>query len=336
MDDRGPRRARARSPRCTHDLGQPARIVGEPGQDRRDADADVDSRFGQAAHGFEPAVRWRRAGLRRPPYVFVERRNREEDLHAHTCCRLLQYVEVPDDERPAGHDRERRPGARELVEACAREPEPALRRLVRVGRGAESDLVARPGRARELAAQNVCDVRLHPDRAPVAVVRGAVGALLEVPDVTERAAVHAAHVRVERPLERHPANLRERRLARLEAVLDAHRPRIEHMFDRGKGGNSRRPPTHRRACARSPAMASRRPESGSAQAGAGAGASVASIPASAAAKLASSGKSRPGSSPSSTRRLRSANATSIDGDPRTAAPQSTSTTPRLVKQRFLL
>ena len=115
MDDRGPSRARARSSRRQHDLGQPAWIVGEPGQDRRDADADVDSGFGQAAHGFESALRSRGAGLRRPPHVLVERRNREEHLHGHTSCGLLQHVDVPDDERPAGHDRERRPGARELV-----------------------------------------------------------------------------------------------------------------------------------------------------------------------------------------------------------------------------
>ena len=39
---------------------------------------------------------------------------------------------------------------------------------------------------------------------PVAVVRRPVGALLEGPHVTERAAVDAAHVRVQRPVEAHP------------------------------------------------------------------------------------------------------------------------------------
>ena len=74
--------------------------------------------------------------------------------------------------------------------------------LVRIGRGAERDLVPLPT-TRELAPEHLGDVRLDPDRAPVAFVRRPVGALLEVPDVTERAAMRAAHVGVERPAERH-------------------------------------------------------------------------------------------------------------------------------------
>ena len=76
-----------------------------------------------------------------------------------------------------------------------------------------------PRRARELTPKHVGDVRLHADRPPVPIVRRAVGTLLEVTDVTERAAVHAAHVRVDRPPERHAAHLGQRRLARLDSVL---------------------------------------------------------------------------------------------------------------------
>ena len=140
-------------------------------------------------------------------------------------------VDITHDERPARDDRERRARRDELGDACAGEPELSLGGLVGVGRGAERDLLSLPRPARELTAQHLRDVRLHADRAAVAVVGGTIGALLEVPDVAERAPVHAAHVRVERPPERHPADLRQRRLARLDPVLDPHRSRIEHMFD---------------------------------------------------------------------------------------------------------
>ena len=133
-----------------------------------------------------------------------------------------EHVEVSDDERAAGDDRERRPRRGELDDARAREPEPSFGRLVRIRRGAERDLLVLPRASGQLAPEHLGDVRLDADRAPVAIVGRTVGALLEVPDVTERAAVRAAHVRIERPAERHAANLCERRLARLDPVLDAH------------------------------------------------------------------------------------------------------------------
>jgi len=58
------------------------------------------------------------------------------------------------------------------------------------------------------------------------VVRRPVGPRLERADVAERAAVGAAHVRVERPGERHAAHPVEGAAARLLAVLGAHRRRI--------------------------------------------------------------------------------------------------------------
>ena len=183
-----------------------------------------------ATNRLEPARRRSRAGLGRPPDALVERREREEHLGARARGRLLQDVDVAHDERPTRDDRERRPGRVELDEAGACE-----RNLPSAGwYGSVAVPSATSSRshdaARELASEHLGDVRLHADRAAVAIVRGPVGALFEMADVTERAPVHAAHVRVERPAERHPAHLRQRRLARLDPVLDAHRSRIEHMF----------------------------------------------------------------------------------------------------------
>ena len=137
--------------------------------------------------------------------------------------RLLEHVDVAHDQRAARDHRERRRRAPEHLEARARQPVAALGRLVRVGRGADRDLLAPPRRARELAREHLGDVDLDADRAAVAVVGGPVGAQLERADVTERAAVDAARVRVERPRERHPLDAVQRAPARLLAVLDPHR-----------------------------------------------------------------------------------------------------------------
>ena len=152
----------------------------------------------------------------------VERRHRHVDRHLGPRRRLLEHVDVAPDERPAGDDRDRCARSGELDDAGTRQPIAPLGRLVRVGGGADRHLLARPGPPRELRAQDLGDVHLDPDRAAVAVVGGPVGAPLEGAHVTERAAVHAAGVGVQRPRERHPLDPVERRLARLFGVCDSH------------------------------------------------------------------------------------------------------------------
>ncbi len=122
----------------------------------------------------------------------------------------------------------------ELDEACACEPVATLGRLVRVGGGADRDLLARPGAPPKLAAQHVGNVHLDADRATVAVAGVTVGAGLEGADVAERAAVRAAHVRVQPPAKRHPRDTVESASARLLSVLRAHTRMIEHMFDQSQ------------------------------------------------------------------------------------------------------
>src|SRR5947208_4334870 len=80
----------------------------------------------------------------------------------------------------------------------------------------------RPGGAGKLAPKDLDDVDLDPDRLPVPVVRRTVGSSFEGADVAERAAVHAAHVRVQRPVEHHPLDPVEGALAGLFPVFDAH------------------------------------------------------------------------------------------------------------------
>ena len=178
----------------------------------------------------KPLSRRSRAGLGTPPHVLVERRHREAHAHARTDGRLGEHVDVAHDQRPARDDVERVRGHSERFEAAAGEPVPPLGRLVRVGGGADGDRLAAPRLPGELPPENVGDVHLDADRVAVALAGGPVGPLLERPDVTERAAVDAAHVRIERPGERHALDAVERGLARLLAIFRPHAGRIEHMF----------------------------------------------------------------------------------------------------------
>ena len=139
-----------------------------------------------------------------------------------TARGLGEHVDVADDHRAAGDDAERVAGRRERLEAAARQAVAALRRLVRIRRGADHDALVRPALPGELAPEHLDDVDLDPDRPPVAVIRRPIRTLLERADVAERAAVGAAHVRVERPRERHAADAVQRRPAGLLPIVDGH------------------------------------------------------------------------------------------------------------------
>ncbi len=172
----------------------------------------------------QPLARRRSAGLGRPPDIQVDRRHRERDVHlgdrrssGEQCC-------VANDQRPTRDDRERIRRVPQHLDTRARQMETALRGLVGIGRGADRDLPSVPPGAGELAAQHVGDVRLDSDRGAVPVVRRTVCSLLEGADVTERAAVHATHVRIQGPFEGHPAHPVESDAARLLAIFDSHFP----------------------------------------------------------------------------------------------------------------
>ena len=118
----------------------------------------------------------------------------------------------------------------ELADARARQAVASLRRLVRVRRRADRDALPLPRRPRELATQHLGDVDLDPDRAAVPVVRRPVGTRLERADVTERAAVGAARVRVQRPVERHALDAVAARFGRAPRGTRRAWCSIEHVF----------------------------------------------------------------------------------------------------------
>ena len=199
VDDAGPDAARSRRTSRGHNCLELFGPVGEPWQDRSHSDPDLDASIRERADRSQAARRRCRARLGGAPDALVERGEGDVNADRHFARRRPEDVDVADDERAARDDRERRPRGRELPDARPCEPEPRFSRLVRIGRGAERDFVVFPGRARELAAEHLGDIWLDANRPAVPIVGRAICALLEVPDVTERAPVHAAHVRVERP-----------------------------------------------------------------------------------------------------------------------------------------
>ena len=217
-----PHAARARFACRFDDSCELARVVGEARQDRSQPDAGAHTGLHELPQAPGDAAAAGGARLGRAPDVVVDRRDRERHRDVRPARRFDEHVHVTDDQRPARDDRERLTEVAQHLDARACEAVTALRRLVGVRRGADRDPFVARARAPELASQHLGDVRLHPDRRAVAVVGGAVGALLEPAHVTERATVDAAHVRIQRPLEGHALDVVERHLAGLLAVGDAH------------------------------------------------------------------------------------------------------------------
>src|SRR5579862_938253 len=232
VEDVRPDPRRSRGARFAHDFGEQLGLVAQAGEYRRHPDSRLHSRGDELFQRAKPLARWSSARLCAPPDLVVERRDGERHGHLRAARRFRKHIDVANDERPTGDDRERARRVAERLDARASQPVAALRRLVRIGRRAEHDGLPLPARPRELAAEHVGDVRLDADARAVAVVPRPVGACLERTDVTERALVDTAHVRVERPGEGHPAYAVESVSARLLAVVDAHShaDSSEHMF----------------------------------------------------------------------------------------------------------
>ena len=135
-------------------------------------------------------------------------------LHSVDGGQLRQQVLVAHDHRALGDDARGVAARAAPSSAPARQLVVALDRLVAVGGGAERHDLARPRRPRQLAPQHLDEVGLHEDHRRELVA----GAELELRVVAARvavvAAVRAAAVRVQRPLEvAHPLDVVQRRPA---------------------------------------------------------------------------------------------------------------------------
>ena len=171
--------------------------VREPRQDRRDPDAGVDA--GRRQHGDCPqaVARVRGARLGEAPDVLVQRGDRERDAHVRVAGRFLEDIDVTHHERTAADDGEGIARLGQDLQAGTREPKTALRGLIRICGRADGDHLPLPRPARQLTPQDLRDVGLDADGRPVGTVRRPSGPEFERADVAERAAVGAAHVRIE-------------------------------------------------------------------------------------------------------------------------------------------
>ena len=113
------------------------------------------------------------------------------------------------------------------LERAARQLVVAFDRLVAVGRGADGDVVALPGRLLQLAAQHLDEVRLDEDDRRELVVRAQLELRVVAARVAVVAAVRAAAVRIEGPLEGHALDRIERR------------PAADFLISRGVGAPRR-------------------------------------------------------------------------------------------------
>ena len=208
-----------------------------PGQDRRHPDAGLRRRRRRApsaprAAGAGEGFRARCAARppRRASAPRRRRRPRRVDAASTRTSRSRTIIGLRVI-RLNGFD-----GVAERLEAAAGQPVAALGRLVRVGGRADRDgLAAATTAARARVRSTSATFDLHPDRAPVAVVGRPVGPQLEGAHVAERAAVGAAHVRVQRPAEAHPLDAVQRAPAGLFAILDPH-PRHDRTYVRTSRG----------------------------------------------------------------------------------------------------
>ena len=138
-EDVRPDAARAGLARPADDLGELLGPIRDPGEDRRHPDRRAHAGFHEPLQRAEPLT-WRRgAGLRLPPDLLVERRNRERDGDLGAPSRLDEHVDVADDHRAAGDDAERVRRVRQRLETRASQSVAALGRLVRIGRRADRD-----------------------------------------------------------------------------------------------------------------------------------------------------------------------------------------------------
>ena len=147
------------------------------------------------------------------PRVLVHRRHAHVDRAAGGARLLLKHVDVPDDHRSFGHETDRRPAARQRLDGLARQLVVPFDRLIRIGRGADRDLLPCPRRPIQLAPEHVDDVVLDENDRRELVVGVHLELHVIAPGETVMTAVRAAAIRVQRPAERHALDAVQRRPA---------------------------------------------------------------------------------------------------------------------------
>ena len=193
---------------------EPRRLGGEAGNDRGHEHAGVDAGVAAARERREAAASGARCRAPARP-----RRPRAPSARSHTPCipqrrpssasRSASRTTIG----PLRDDADRRARREERFERSTRELVVALDRLVGIGGGSDGDRVTRPGRLVELPAEYLDQIHLHEDQRRELVVRAELELRLITASEAVVAAVRAAAVRVQRPVERHALHRVQRRAA---------------------------------------------------------------------------------------------------------------------------
>src|SRR3954447_14978876 len=160
-DAADPGRPRVR--RGLQDLLHLARVVVDPRHERRDQDAGRDPGPIELADGLQPCPRVGRVRLARPPRLLVDGGHRHVRADLRNGGDLLHQVEVAQQQRRLRQHRAR------VRRVAQRLPDPAhelvapLDPLVRVGVGPHRDVLALPGRLRQLDPQHLGRIDLDDD-----------------------------------------------------------------------------------------------------------------------------------------------------------------------------
>ena len=149
------------------------------------------------AHSLESPLRTRRPRLHHPGQLVVERRDRQHHQRGAVGCQLTKQIDVARHGMALRDDADRIPELDEHLEARARELQPPLDRLIRIGDATEADALRRPRLRQELLAQERRGVLLHENLALEVHARRQAEVLVIRPRVAVDAAVLAAAVRVE-------------------------------------------------------------------------------------------------------------------------------------------
>ena len=140
-------------------------VVRHAGDDRRDHDRGRNAGLRQLLDRLQPARRRRRARLHRPRQIAVERRHRQRHLDQPALRHGREEIEIAQDQRGFGDDRDRVIGLRQNLQNSAHDAMLAFDRLVGIGVGSDRDDLGLVIRRGQFALQHLRGVVLDEQAA---------------------------------------------------------------------------------------------------------------------------------------------------------------------------
>jgi len=192
--------------RGADDCLQMARIIGQSWEDRRDQHSRSDSSLNQSLHGPESLFRWRRSGLQLQPQVSIEGGDAEHHRAPGPRREPGQQVDIAYDQSTLGHQADRTAMIGKRLQTGPSQPIAPFDRLIGIGCRPNRHFLPSPSRPTQLLPQDPGDVGLDEDHPAKVLTCVEVFERMVSAGVTVMAAVNAALIWIQTPLERHPAH----------------------------------------------------------------------------------------------------------------------------------